>query len=152
MPEDIFHFVTMHHTHPFSPHIGTRSLREEVIVDLHATIREQLRKMRRWTDEIIIAHDVRYRLLILVAIVYPIPIGILENDGFSLNLRHILEDGIDDVEKFVSIEKTGLIFLEEVNKVVQNKVRPLINYEVSRRSPEIDDVCFHTLSISADEK
>lgn len=48
----------------------------------------------------------------------------LENDGFSFNLRHILEDGIDDIEKFVSIKKTGLIFLEKVNKIVQNKVRP----------------------------
>lgn len=53
-------------------------LREEVIVDFHATIREQLREMRGWADEIIIAHDIRYSFLIFVAIVYPIPIGILK--------------------------------------------------------------------------
>lgn len=42
----------------------------------------------------------------------------LENDGFTLDLRHILEDSIDDVEKLVSLQKTGLIFFEEVNEVI----------------------------------
>lgn len=53
-------------------------LREEIIVDFHATIREQLREMRGRADEVIIAHDIRYRFLILVAIFYLIPIGILK--------------------------------------------------------------------------
>jgi len=53
-------------------------LREEVIVDLHAAIGEQLREMSGWTDEEVIAHDLRYRPLILVSIFYLIPIGILE--------------------------------------------------------------------------
>lgn len=26
MPEDVFHFVTVHHAHPLAPYIGTRSL------------------------------------------------------------------------------------------------------------------------------
>jgi len=53
-------------------------LREEVIVDLHAAIGEQLREMSGRADEEVVAHDLRYRPLILVAIFYLIPIGILE--------------------------------------------------------------------------
>jgi hypothetical protein len=53
-------------------------LREEVIVDLHAAIGEQLREMSGRTDEEVVAHNLRYRPLILEAVFYLIPIGILE--------------------------------------------------------------------------
>lgn len=47
----------------------------------------------------------------------------LENDRLPLDLRHILEDGIDDMKKLVPLQKTRVILLEEVNKVVQDEVR-----------------------------
>jgi len=47
----------------------------------------------------------------------------LKNDGFAFDLRHILENSINDVEKFISLQKTGLIFFEEINEVIQDKIR-----------------------------
>lgn len=60
---------------------------EEVIVDLHATIRKQLSEMRGWTDKEIIAHDVRYGFLILVAIIYLIPISILKQKSGRIPVK-----------------------------------------------------------------
>lgn len=62
-------------------------LREEVIVDLHATICKQLSEMRGWADEEIIAHDIRYRFLILIAVIYLIPIGILKQKSEQIPVK-----------------------------------------------------------------
>lgn len=55
-------------------------LREKVVVDLHAAVREHLREKCGRADEEVIADDVRYRFLILIAIIYSIPIGVLKQD------------------------------------------------------------------------
>jgi len=47
----------------------------------------------------------------------------LENNGFPFDLRHVLENGIDNGEELVPIQRTGLILLEEVDEVVQDEVR-----------------------------
>lgn len=46
----------------------------------------------------------------------------LECDSIAFNLRHILEDRVHDVEELGSIQWTGLILLEKVDKIVQYKV------------------------------
>lgn len=53
-------------------------LRKEVIVDLHAAIGEQLREVGGRADEEVVAHNFRYRPLILIAVLYLIPISILK--------------------------------------------------------------------------
>ncbi|KZC09209.1 hypothetical protein WN55_00945 [Dufourea novaeangliae] len=45
----------------------------------------------------------------------------LEGDRLPFDLRHVLEDGVDDTEKLVAFQEARLILLEEVDEVVQDK-------------------------------
>lgn len=92
----------------------TAYLRKEVIVDLHATIREQLREMCGWADEEIIAYDVRYRFLILVAIVYLIPISILKQKSGQIVVKDCQLGSKNSEKSITSISK---IFRQDRNKL-----------------------------------
>lgn len=59
-------------------------LREEVVVDLHATIGEQLGEMDRGTDEEVVANHVRDHFLVNVPVVHLLPIRVLKQKYFSL--------------------------------------------------------------------
>lgn len=58
---------------------GIAYLREEVVVDLHAAVGEQLGKVNGGTDEEVIAHDVGHHSLVHVLVVYVLPICVLEH-------------------------------------------------------------------------
>lgn len=59
-------------------------LREEVVVDLHATIGEQLGEVDRGTDEEVVANHVRDHFLVNVPVVHLLPIRVLKQKYFSL--------------------------------------------------------------------
>lgn len=46
----------------------------------------------------------------------------LENDGVALNLGIILEDGINDVDEFLALQKAGPVLFKVVNKIVEDEV------------------------------
>lgn len=47
----------------------------------------------------------------------------LEDDGLALELRPVLEDGIDDLEELVPLEDARVVLLEVLDEVVQDEVR-----------------------------
>lgn len=59
-------------------------LREEVVVDLHATIGEQLGEMDRGTDEEVVANHVRDHFLVNIPVVHLLPVRVLKQKYFSL--------------------------------------------------------------------
>lgn len=48
----------------------------------------------------------------------------LEDDGLSLQLRPSFEYGIDDLEELFPLQDAGIVFLEVLDEIVQDKVRP----------------------------
>lgn len=65
-------------------------LREEVVVDLHATIGEQLGEVDRGTDEEVVANHVRNHFLVNVAVVHLLPVRVLKQKYFHLLMREII--------------------------------------------------------------
>lgn len=62
-------------------------LREEVVVDLHATIGEQLGEVDRGTDEEVVANHVRNHFLVNVAVVHFLPVRVLKQKDISFPLE-----------------------------------------------------------------
>lgn len=46
----------------------------------------------------------------------------LENDGFTLQLRPVLEDGVDDLEELVALQEARIVLLEVLDEIVQDEV------------------------------
>lgn len=65
-------------------------LREEIVVDLHATIGEQLGEVDRGTDEEVVANHVRNHFLVNVAVVHFLPVRVLKQKYFHSLMREII--------------------------------------------------------------
>ena len=63
-------------------------LREEVVVDLHAAVREQLGEVDRGAGEEVVAHYVRHHLLVQVAVVHLLPVGVLQQKPVAAVSKH----------------------------------------------------------------
>lgn len=46
----------------------------------------------------------------------------LESNGFSFNLRHVLEDIVDNTKESFSFQETGLVLLENIVEVVKDEI------------------------------
>lgn len=43
----------------------------------------------------------------------------LEDDGFSFQFGHVLENGVDEFEKFITMEDDLVVFGEVIDEIVQ---------------------------------
>lgn len=60
--------------------------------------------------------EVRGRELLKVLTAY------LESNGFSFNLRHVLEDVVDNTKESFAFQETGLVLLENIVEVVEDEI------------------------------
>lgn len=124
--EHVLYLVSVHDSHPFAPHVTAGSLCKVIIVDPGALLCKLLREQVGGADEEVVAHDFCDLLLIYVSVSQVFPVSVLKNNGVSLQACCIFEDEIDDFQILIPFQKTGIILLEIVQEVVEDKVGPFI--------------------------